>query len=334
MNFVPLKHGRFHRLLSKAKKAVLNPKWAAKRSTEKLSDRIQQSRIGMQEAEKFKNLGKLSNTQLLSLGRHEAHRIEKAYYNESLDTKSAYYLSVRDRLTQILMLIRERNAFKEDHPVVSWIGTIVEAYDAIGDEFVKQYSTAAPLLKLHEARSYIDGLSKRRSCRLWATQQPSREILQEASKLFVEAARWAPTSGNRQPWRFRVILDQAEKDLLIGLKEPHCIKAPLLIYVGMDKTVYGAIGKNESSIYIDASAAIMQMILLAEKIGLASCWNHFARDLIFSRPSNPDRYRNFVKQLGIPPEVEPVAIVCFGLPLLVTPIPPRLPVDEVMISEN
>lgn len=325
---------RLHRWLSRAYTLLRHPVWSLRRAPQMISDAIKRHRLGMNEYDKFSKLENLSKTQLLSLGRHEAHRIEKAYYNNGFERKSPYYLATRDKIKQILGILNERQAFSPDHPIVCWINSIVDSYDDIGHQFVDRFSSPVPTMNLKEARPFIEFLSSRRSSRVWADQQPGREEMLRIAKLLVEAASWAPCSGDRQPWRFRIIIEQGEKELLKGLKEPHCIKAPLLIYVGMDKSVYGAFGKNELGVYIDAGAAIMQMILLAERIGLASCWNHFARDLIYARAGNPDVYRNFVKKLKIPEELEPVAIVCVGVAQMVPPRPPRLSVEELIVPSE
>jgi nitroreductase len=147
----------------------------------------------------------------------------------------------------------------------------------------------------------------------------------------IDAARWAPTSGNRQPWRFLIITRREEKELLMKIKEEHCVTAPLLIFVGMDQRVYGALGKDERGIYIDAGAAAMQMVLLAHKCGLGVCWNHFADDLINSRKVNQDIYRRFARTMGIPEWIAPIAIVAIGIPEFLPPEPARMAVDGLMI---
>ena len=100
----------------------------------------------------------------------------------------------------------------------------------------------------------------------------------------IDAGRWAPNSGDRQPWRFLIMVEKAEKHLLKHVKEQHCYDAPCLIFVGADKRVYGGLGDNEAGLHIDGGAAIMQMVLAAHASHFGVCWNHFSRDLIESRP--------------------------------------------------
>jgi len=73
------------------------------------------------------------------------------------------------------------------------------------------------------------------------------------------------------------------------------------------------------------------MIIAAQSMGLATCLNHFARDLIYARPANPPRYRRFVNVLGIPEHIEPIAILAVGRPDYIPPTPARLEVKELVM---
>ena len=147
----------------------------------------------------------------------------------------------------------------------------------------------------------------------------------------IDAARWAPNSGDRQPIRFKIIVEPQEKALLAGLKEEHCYAAPCLIFVGSDRRFYGGLGQNEAGIYIDAAAAAMQMVLTAHAAHFGVCWNHFSRDLIESRERNRTVYEQFAQAMNIPGYVEPVAIIAFGHAAFHPPVPPRMSVDSMLL---
>ena len=53
----------------------------------------------------------------------------------------------------------------------------------------------------------IDVIKKRRSIRKYAARRVPKEILRE----ILEAARWAPSAHNAQPWRFIVLTDMPKK---------------------------------------------------------------------------------------------------------------------------
>src|SRR3989337_694664 len=58
--------------------------------------------------------------------------------------------------------------------------------------------------------SLIDAIRGRRSVRKYSSRQVPSEILNEV----LEAARWAPSAHNAQPWRFTVLSETEEKKIL------------------------------------------------------------------------------------------------------------------------
>lgn len=248
------------------------------------------------------------------------------------ERKMLHYKETEERLRTILDMLKQKFGDSDQHPVIRWMTDVADSYPDIGEKFVRPRSEPMPEFDPDKVNEFMSFVSKRRSYRVWAAEQPSVDMLLDVARKMIEVASHAPSSGNRQPWRFLVFHDPIKKSLLAGLKEKHCIEAPVLIFVGMDRTVYGAMGKHETGVYIDAGAAIMQMLLCAEAIGLGACWNHFAHDLIYSRVGNPERYRRFARELGIPKYIEPIAIVSVGRPAFRPPKPARLPVRELLIG--
>ena len=276
------------------------------------------------------DLPNLSNEELLSVMRHESHRIEKAIYNNIFEAKKAIYDEKRERLKAIYQIL-EKRGFPNSEPTSLWSRQIEDAYSALDREFIQKNSRRPIAFDQTAASSFVEFVRARRSVRVWADNQLDHRILLEIAHTMIDAARWAPTSGNRQPWRFMVLKDAEDKQLLRGLKEEHCIKAPLLIFVGMDVRVYKGFRESESSIFIDAGAAIMQMVLAAHNSGLGVTWNHFAPDLIASRAANKKTYSNFAKRLNVPEYITPVALVAVGLPKFIPPEPARMKTDSLMI---
>ena len=233
----------------------------------------------------FKKLSELSNEQLLSLMRHESHRIEKTIYNNILESKYSTYLEKWKKLNVIYQILENRG-YDLNEPTIVWSRKIYDAFDKLEQDFIQKNSLPASKFAPDLAVPFIEFLRARRSVRVWAEEQPDVQELEQMAYNMIDAARWAPTSGNRQPWRFLTLIKPEEKELLTGIKENHCISAPLLIFIGMDTRLYGAFGESERSIYIDAGAAIMQMVLIANNCGLGVCWNHFADDLMLLESQN------------------------------------------------
>ena len=111
----------------------------------------------------------------------------------------------------------------------------------------------------------------------------------------VEAARLTASSMNGQPWHFVVV---EKRDTLRKLGElvrtgSYIAQAPLAIAVVMEKSQYAV---------SDASRAIQSMILTAWSEGVGSNWTGFG-GLDGIKPL-----------LGIPAELDVLAVVPFGYP--------------------
>ncbi|MEM8739289.1 MAG: nitroreductase family protein [Planctomycetota bacterium] len=281
----------------------------------------------------YDDLPSRTESQILSIIRHEAHRIEKSMYNHIFEKKRHIYEVKKKRVVDSFRELESRGFDLHEDQTVLWAMQIIDSFDDL-DQFIDAGSTPAKPFAPENAEAFVEFVRQRRSVRVWADDQPSEAELRAIAEKMIDAARWAPTSGNRQPWRFRIITDTTEKDLLKGLKEEHCTSSPLLIFVGMRADHYGALGNEECSIYIDAGAATMQMVLTAHRCGLGVCWNHFAMDLIRSRPANEVAYRHFAASLGIDAGLVPVAIICIGRPKFIPPTPARSATRDLMIRRE
>jgi len=222
----------------------------------------------------FRVLSCLSTDEALALMRHETHRIEKAVYNDLLMVKKDIFRRKMDRLNDLYKLLLERG-IPESEPTVAWSRWITGHFDRLGEILRQGNPAPVPQFDPGRAESFLAFLRERRSVRVWAEEQPASAKLEEFAHLMIEAARWAPNSGNRQTWRFLILKTPEEKKLLSKLKEFHCVSAPLLIFMGMDSRLYGALGTEERCLYIDAGAAAMQMVLVAHQCGLGTCWNGY-----------------------------------------------------------
>ncbi|WMN87499.1 nitroreductase family protein [Vibrio parahaemolyticus] len=278
----------------------------------------------------FLPLEKLSDSELLSLMRHEAHRIEKSMYNEIFELKYGYYLEKAKRLDCIFDVFKSRDLFKSE-PTVIWAKEIRDSFSSLEENFISPNSSESKTFEKSQLTEFSEQIKGRRSVRVWADEQLSGIEWLDVADSMIDCARWSPCSGNRQPWRFKVITEHKEKTLLEKLKEEHCTSAPLLIFIGMDRRVYGSLSNKdyETALFVDAGAAIMNMIVGANQAGLGTCWNHFGRDLIESREVNKVAYSNFSKELNIEDYIEPVAILAVGLPKYIPPTPARMTIESL-----
>lgn len=108
-------------------------------------------------------------------------------------------------------------------------------------------------------------LRARRSVRFWLPQAVPRSLLLEV----VEAATWAPSAFNRQPWRFCIVENDPRNMNAAGdaSNASMIAKAPLRIYVAIDGRLY----EEEQAPTIDAASAAMNLLLACHAHGLGAC---------------------------------------------------------------
>jgi nitroreductase len=126
-------------------------------------------------------------------------------------------------------------------------------------------------------------------------QYQEKPIPESVVRQIVEAGRLTASSQNGQPWHFIVVQDKEMLRKLGSLISTgrYIAQAPLAIVVAMQPSRFGV---------SDGSRAIQSMMLTAWAQGVGSNWTGF----------------NNLKQvnpvLGIPEEIEILAVVPFGYP--------------------
>src|SRR5947209_7725088 len=123
-----------------------------------------------------------------------------------------------------------------------------------------------------------------------------RPIPDELVRRIVDAGRLTASANNRQPWHFVVVRDRDRLRELGRLVQtgPYIADAQLAIAVGCEKAWPPGVS--------DASRAIHSMMLTAWDDGVGSNWTGF-RGL-----------DGVAKFLGIPDELDVVAVLPFGYP--------------------
>ena len=120
---------------------------------------------------------------------------------------------------------------------------------------------------------FNDLVKGRRSVRGFSDEPVSPEDIET----ILEAARWAPSAGNRQPWHFYVARDQAIKEELVdvALGQQFVAEASLVICVCAEPERsaerYGDRGRTLYCLQ-DTAAAIQNILLMVHHLGLAACW--------------------------------------------------------------
>ena len=121
----------------------------------------------------------------------------------------------------------------------------------------------------------------------------------------LEAGRLAPNSGNIQDYNFIVVQDEEKRKTIAeaSLRQHWMSKAPVYIVVCADlkksERFYGVRGNRLYSIQ-NCAAAIENMLLTANSLGLGACWVGAFDENVVSRV------------LGIPDYARPQAIITIG----------------------
>ncbi len=188
----------------------------------------------------------------------------------------------------------------------------------------------------------IDVITSRKSIRRYKADAVPDDMIDR----ILEAARWAPTGENYQPWRFIVVRDPETKNKIgdlakIGsgsrmtawycqghmqkrfekIQDPQKRAEVLrLMYSGQVSefakqapvviAVIGSLMEGSVDVPYDLSAAIENMLLEAHSLGLGACWVH--GPVATTRDA-----KKFKEILGIPTgmgEYKVIAYVAFGWP--------------------
>jgi len=147
----------------------------------------------------------------------------------------------------------------------------------------------------------LEAIKGRRSIRAFKGEDVSEEIVEK----LVDAARWAPSAGNIQPWEFVIVRKAKIKRRLAeaALWQSFIEDAPVVIVVCANEARssqgYGARGKTLYCIQ-DTAAAIQNILLAAYSLGLGTCWVGAFRE---------EETKGILK---IPDGIRPVAIIPVG----------------------
>ena len=121
-----------------------------------------------------------------------------------------------------------------------------------------------------------EAIRERRSIRRFKSDPVPDEMIHQ----MLEAARLAPSGTNRQPWRFIVVTDAAEKAKLreMCMGQAFVEQAPVVIVCCADLTVYSVdVGKKRYQEFIDypANSPIPGIGRRSSRMRRRRDWNHF-----------------------------------------------------------
>ena len=170
----------------------------------------------------------------------------------------------------------------------------------------------------------IKTILSRRSIRSYKQEQ----IKEEELELILEAAKYAPTGMNNQPWHFAVVQNREILDKInstirnIFLRSENksiaeragaedftvFYHAPILIIVAADE--------KAATPQFDSALALGNMFLAAESLGIGSCWIHSV-----SMSLNLADNMSLIRELGIPEGYKVFGAGVFGYKASEAPAP-------------
>ena len=109
----------------------------------------------------------------------------------------------------------------------------------------------------------FEAITKRRSIRAYKDEPVPEEALAKV----LEAARLAPSAGNRQEYKFIVVKDQAtRKALAVACNNQAFVGDAAVVIVGC------ATNPQRRYAAVDVAIALDHMSLVATSLGLGTCW--------------------------------------------------------------
>jgi nitroreductase len=144
---------------------------------------------------------------------------------------------------------------------------------------------------------------QRYSCRSFQDKSVPPEFID----VLLEAARWAPSAGNLQPWKFHVVRNPGIRNELAqaAYGQDFLVDAPVVIVISaVAELSAGTYGERGRSLYClqDTAAAAQNILLQATMLGLGSAWVGAFRESAV------------VRALALSEGEKPVAIIPVGYP--------------------
>lgn len=179
---------------------------------------------------------------------------------------------------------------------------------------------------MDKAEVVFENIKKRRSCRFFNKKE---DVSDDSIGRILDAGRWAPSARNLQPIEFIVVRDVVSREKIAKYcRQSHPFDAPVSVIVTGDLRLAIEVGNVSPHdvtthfkglkrfLYMDASAAIQNMLLMAQALDIASLWISSFDD------------EELDKHLKLPEDMITLAVICFGKPDKDIVVPPKRPLDE------
>ncbi|KXB05758.1 hypothetical protein AKJ49_00130 [candidate division MSBL1 archaeon SCGC-AAA382A03] len=163
----------------------------------------------------------------------------------------------------------------------------------------------------------LESIRERRSVRHF-TNEP---VPEEKVEKILEAARWAPSGKNNQPWKFLVVREENKKSEIANCthysKTVNRAKVLIVVYLDNEK-VYDRTKDIQS-----VGACCQNIWLATHALGLGAVWNG---EIL-------NHKKCVEKILETPESLELMAIFCIGNPAE-NPTSERIPLEDLLIENS
>ena len=169
----------------------------------------------------------------------------------------------------------------------------------------------------------LEAIKQRRSIREYTNKHVPDEIIDQ----LLDAATWAPSAGNVQPWEFVVVKDAETKEKLFQASgnQKSVATAPVVIVVCVDlnraKQGYGKRGETLYCIQ-DTAAATQNILLVTHTLGLGTCWIGAFEE------------KEVAKTVDAPKNVRPLVMIPVGYGAKTGKVRSQRPQNEVVHHEK
>lgn len=183
--------------------------------------------------------------------------------------------------------------------------------------------------------SVIETIRNRRSIR----DYEERNVPEETIREIIDAARWAPSGANLQPWKFIVITNRDLIKRLSDLLKSYVIPVVRTMgHAGLMKFLPGLEDETSNLFYNapclililgkrsvltldwDCAMAAENMMLAADSLKLGTCWIGFAMIGLIQAIAQKD---SIIDELGIPGGCKVIAPIILGYPRTIPSAPPK-----------
>lgn len=172
----------------------------------------------------------------------------------------------------------------------------------------------------------MESIRSRRSIRAFKNEKISEDKILK----LLEAARLAPSAGNRQPWIFILVTDPAKKEKLAKLADNQKFVQEASVVIA----VFGDPNKSPGGYRLDPMIAYKQdpmiavehICLEAVELGLGTCW-------VGPASTNYDVH-NIKLLLNVPEEMYMICLLPIGVPSFIPSPRKRKELSEFVFREK